>query len=280
MEERQPFNDRRDALMKQYKIDVAAYDSRKEEFLSTYSEPVLTQSDEELERELGPKPVRPKNSKDLYYLENIQRRLRESPGLSVADARKSLSFWWRHASKEELQPHYARFQASVKQYDADIKAYYDRTRALVRAAYGMSESPNSNDVLEDRLGCKPKQPLDVSSQYYLDTIWDVVKDNPGLGYNDVRKFVTAQRKTVSQEVHKAYKDRYHSSMKQFKIDIAAYDARERALLKAAIRKLRQPLPTATYVNDWASALALNTVFTDVICAIRVCWTAPIVATVD
>ncbi|KAJ2493600.1 hypothetical protein IWW37_000466 [Coemansia sp. RSA 2050] len=233
MEERQPFNDRHTALMKQYKIDVAAYNARMGAFLSINSEPVLAHSDEELERVLGPRPQHVRGTMDFYCRENTRRRLRENPGLSVTGARRGLATMWKRASKEERQPYHDRFQALAKQY-------YDRAQALLISAYGMPDSPNSSNVLEHLLGCKPCQPVSAFVQYYDNSKLDVAKNNPGLGYNDVRKIASAQWKAASKEVRQEYKGRYHLSVKQYKIDIAAYDARERALLKAAIRKLRQP----------------------------------------
>ncbi|KAJ2030038.1 hypothetical protein IWW57_001375 [Coemansia sp. S610] len=204
---------------------------------------MLRSTDEIVEREMGPKPKRLKDSYDLYVLENTQRRQRENPGLSIADAKSGLASRWNRLSKEMRQPYFDRFEEMVKKYDVDIAAYYERARALLISAYGESSSPS--DVLERMLACQIKQPVPAHYLYFLDVYEDIKGNNPGLGYYDARKVAAAQWKTASKEARQAYKDRFNASMEQYKIDSAAYEARERNILKTAIRKLRQPCESST-----------------------------------
>ncbi|KAJ2783754.1 YmL10, partial [Coemansia linderi] len=144
-EERQPFKDCYDVLMKQYEIDVAAYDARKEASLLTNSEPEPTQSDEEPERVLGPKPTRMNRSRDLYCRENAQRRRGENPGLSDKDVRMGLTNLWECITKEGRHLYAVRFIALLKSYDADVVAYFKRARAFLISAHGQQEPSESSD---------------------------------------------------------------------------------------------------------------------------------------
>ncbi|KAJ1824575.1 hypothetical protein LPJ60_000643 [Coemansia sp. RSA 2675] len=244
-EERQPFKDRYNVLMRQYKIDAAAYDARKEASLSTCSKPESTPFEDELERVLGPKPKRMNSSRDLYCYENGQRRRMENPGLCAKDARKGLTTLWECITKEERQLYIDRFQEHLRSYDADIVAYYERARALLISAYGELESSSLSDVFERRLGRQPKKPAPAHYQYFLDVYQDVKASNTGISYVDAQKAAASQWKAANKEVRQAYKDRFSASMEQFKIDSAAYEDRERDILKAAICKLSQPCESST-----------------------------------
>ncbi|KAJ2792606.1 hypothetical protein GGI18_000277 [Coemansia linderi] len=253
-EERQPFKDRYNVLMRQYKIDAAAYDARKEASLSTCSKPESTPFEDELERVLGPKPKRMNSSRDLYCHENGQRRRMENPGLCAKDARKGLTTLWECITKEERQLYIDCFQEHLRSYDADIVAYYERARALLISAYGELESSSLSDVFERRLGRQPKKPAPAHYQYFLDVYQDVKASNTGISYVDAQKAAASQWKAANKEVRQAYKDRFSASMEQFKIDSAAYEDRERDILKAAICKLSQP-----YVTSPASAMPAENV---------------------
>ncbi|KAJ2826106.1 hypothetical protein GGI24_002988 [Coemansia furcata] len=199
----------------------------------------MTQSDEEIERELGPKPKRAARAYDVFYHETICDRLKENPDLCVDDARKGVYAMWLNGSWEMRKSHIDRFKASREQYDAAIRAYYARARALVTAAYGIPEAPNPSDVLEWKLGSKPDPPVSAIHLYYLDVHEDVVKDNPNLRVEEVDAFVVAQWKVASKDVRQKYKDRYDELKKEHVANVASYNSRERALFKAAICKVRE-----------------------------------------
>ncbi|KAJ2811265.1 hypothetical protein H4S07_002170, partial [Coemansia furcata] len=203
------------------------------------SGPEMTQSDEEIVRELGPKPKRMLNPYHLFCHITIRDRLRENPDLCVDDAKKGLGTMWTHFSKEEHQPHLDRFRAFTEHCNAELVAYYARARALVTAAYGVPEAPNPSDVLEWKLGKKPVLPPPPYRLYYLDVVKDVAKDNPGIDRPGLTKTIADKWKGVSRDVRQIYNGRSDDLKRGYNANVASYDARERALFKAAIRKVRE-----------------------------------------
>ncbi|KAJ2828341.1 hypothetical protein FBU31_002943, partial [Coemansia sp. 'formosensis'] len=291
-EEQQPFVDRYYTSLKQFKLDVAAYNARKRVFISTYSKsastvclaepenpassslpvlspqptervaeperpnphtpssslarpteqpggPEMTQSDEKIVRELGPKSKRMLNPYHLFCHITIRDRLKENPGLCVDDAKKGLGTMWTHFSKEERQPHLDRFRAFTEHCNAELVAYYARARALVTAAYGVPEASSPSDVLEWKLGKKPVLPPPPYRLYYLDVVKDVAKDNPGIDHPGLTKTIADKWKGVSRDVRQIYNGRSDDLKREYNANVASYDARERALFKAAIRKVRE-----------------------------------------
>ncbi|KAJ2820324.1 hypothetical protein FBU31_005261, partial [Coemansia sp. 'formosensis'] len=254
-EDQRPFKDRHHALNKQFMIDIAAYNAREKTFLLTYDEsvstkclagtelePETTYSDEEIEieRELGPRPTLAKDVLDLFCLDHTRDVLSDNPGLSVEGARKILAPRWKRFDKEMRQPYLDRFKHLKEQYEVDIGAYYDRVRALILAAYGEPDMPNtSSDVLEWKLGRKPAQPLHASQLYHRDHRMDVVKDNPGISCAEAKKITGEQWAAANTEVRKTYTSRRRELQKVYTDNIASYSAREHALIRAAIRKVRE-----------------------------------------
>ncbi|KAJ2065325.1 hypothetical protein GGI17_000377 [Coemansia sp. S146] len=248
-EDRRPFKDRYDARNKQYKIDKAAYNARKMVFLSTRiesvstarhaePEPEATQSDEELERELGPKPRRPLDISKLYHRDHTKAISAQNPDLSYDEVKKLISTQWGKVSDEERQQYRDRSSALYRQYKIDVAAYDARVQALISTAYGEPEAPNAVDeLLERELGPKPKPPTPAQLIYRDSVISDIREENPGIHTIAARRLAGIRWKTLSEEDRRPFKDRHDALKEQYKINIAAYDARECALLKAAVCKL-------------------------------------------
>ncbi|KAJ2100837.1 hypothetical protein GGI09_002079 [Coemansia sp. S100] len=170
-EDRQPFKDRCDALNRQYKIDKAEYDVRKEVFLSAYRKSVSAvrlvepehsalsasprppsqpteqlgegegpaAADDVLERELGPKPKRPGGAHHLYRSSVSMEIRKENPGIRAKDVERISDLRWKTLSKEERQPFKDRYDALSNQYKID-KAEYDVRKEACLSAYRKSVS--------------------------------------------------------------------------------------------------------------------------------------------
>ncbi|KAJ2065291.1 hypothetical protein GGI17_000343 [Coemansia sp. S146] len=253
-EDRRPFKDRHDARKKQYKIDEAAYSARKMAFLSTRiesvstarhaePEPEATQSDEELERELGPKPKRSTSAIHIYRSSTYKDIRKENPGIRRNEAQRLAGIRWKTLSEEDRRPFKDHYDALNKQYKIDKAAYAARLKAYMKAKSGGSVSTArhaktksltpSGGAIERALGPKPKTPQSISTLYHHDHAKAISAQNPDLNSKEVRQLVDARWKTVSDEERQQYKDRYRALYRQYKIDIAAYDARVQVLIETA-----------------------------------------------
>ncbi|KAJ2030423.1 hypothetical protein H4S03_007050 [Coemansia sp. S3946] len=254
-EDRQPFRDRYDALKKQYRIDKAEYDVRKEAFLSACHRSVSTvrlvepehsalsasprpspqpteqlgegegptAADDVLGRELGPKPKRPGGAHHLYRSSMIMEIRKENPGIRSKDVERISGIWWKNLSKEDRQPFKDRCDALNKQYRIDKAEYDARKKALER-----------------ELCPKPKPPIPAYQLYRQSAIRGIREDSPGLHWQEAQRLADLRWKNLSEEERQPFKDRYRALSEQYIIDKAAYDSRKEAVLKGANSNLCEP----------------------------------------
>ncbi|KAJ2874951.1 hypothetical protein GGH93_002018, partial [Coemansia aciculifera] len=160
-EDRQPLNDRFDALKRQYDIDIAEYNARKDAFLSTYrellstvrlaeSEPITLSispgpvsqpskrlsEDEVVERELGPSPKPPAPASRMYCESMTKDILKENPRTPSIEAVRLAHVRWNSLSEEDRQPLNDRFDALKRQYDIDIAEYNARKDVFLSSYNG------------------------------------------------------------------------------------------------------------------------------------------------
>ncbi|KAJ2063015.1 TOX high mobility group box member 4, partial [Coemansia sp. S146] len=163
-DDRQLFNDRFDTLKRQYDIDIAEYNARKDTFLSTYRElistarpaesepltlsispgPVLQPSeqlneDEVVERELGPKPKPPAPVSRMYCESMTKEILKENPRIHSIEAVRLAHVRWNNLSEDDRQLFNDRFDTLKRQYDIDIAAYSAR-KEMFLSTYNESVS--------------------------------------------------------------------------------------------------------------------------------------------
>ncbi|KAJ2881280.1 hypothetical protein H4R27_004185, partial [Coemansia aciculifera] len=258
-EGRRPFKDRYDARNKQYKIDKAAYGARLKAYIQAKSggsvstarhaepepEPEATQSDEELERELGPKPKRPTSATNIYRSSVYKAIRKDNPGIQRNEAQRLAGLRWKNLSEEDRRPFKDHYDALNKQYKIDKAAYDVRLKVYIQAKSRGSASTSrhaelelesltpSDGAIERVLGLKPKPPLSINKLYHRDHAKATSAQNPDLNYEEVRQLIDAQWGKVSDEERQQYKDRSSELYRQYKIDIAAYDARVQALISTA-----------------------------------------------
>ncbi|KAJ2255039.1 hypothetical protein GGI13_001827, partial [Coemansia sp. RSA 455] len=242
-EDRRPFEDCYHELKRKYDAEIAAYNARKQAFLSTHGESVSTtpiadpepstsslspgppiqptvsgaepepstsslsrgpppqstkqqNMDDVLERELGPKPIRPQPAVRLYSNSVIGDIRRENPGMKGAESFPVASIRWKNLSKEDRRPFEDRYYELKMKYNTNIAAYNARKEAFL-STYGESVSttpiadrelstsslspglphrltgkrhqgaePNAaDDVLERVLGPRPKPPAPADRMY-------------------------------------------------------------------------------------------------------------------
>ncbi|KAJ2795460.1 hypothetical protein H4S07_006480, partial [Coemansia furcata] len=252
------YRNRYTALARQYKIDIAAYDARAnanvppesgqsvptarlaqpEHAASSVSPDPLPQPtklpnmDRTLEREMGPKPVVPVPPNRLYFKGIIESVRQENPGIEFGDARKIVSARWKNASVEERQPYIDLHKELKRQYLIDISVY-DACKEAFVSTYSWpvpTKQLAKDEVLEQELGPKPVTPMAASRLYYKDVIGDIYRDNPGISWQAARRLASDRWKALSEEDQRPFKERHHALNKQFMIDIAAYNAREKAFL--------------------------------------------------
>ncbi|KAJ2773871.1 hypothetical protein GGI18_004653, partial [Coemansia linderi] len=75
-------------------------------------------------------------------------------------------------------------------------------------------------------------PLSSRKSYYRDHTEAIVAQNPGPSYGEARELVAARWKALSKEERAPYRCRYKALKRQFKIGVAAYDARAKAYVEA------------------------------------------------
>ncbi|KAJ2449729.1 hypothetical protein GGI03_007054 [Coemansia sp. RSA 2337] len=134
-EERQKYRDRYSALKNQYKIDIAAYNSRMQALIAAaYDIPETPDAiDEILERELGPKPKIPNHACYIFRTGAINDIREENPGILWKEAQKIAAIRWKKLSKEDCQPFRDRHNAQKKQYRIDKAAYDARKKAFLKS---------------------------------------------------------------------------------------------------------------------------------------------------
>ncbi|KAJ2250436.1 hypothetical protein GGI13_004023, partial [Coemansia sp. RSA 455] len=189
-EERRSFKDRSDALNRQYKIDKAEYDVRKESFLSAYRKSVSTVRlvepehsalstlpgpspqpteqlgegggptavDDVLERELGPKPKRPLGAHHLYRRSAFRGIREDTPGLNWQEAQRLADLRWKKLSEEDRQPFKDRCRALSNQYRIDKAAYDARKEAFLKGANSNLREPCDNSVANTSSTARSSQP--------------------------------------------------------------------------------------------------------------------------
>ncbi|KAJ2757123.1 hypothetical protein GGI19_000275 [Coemansia pectinata] len=268
-EERQQYKDRYRALYRQYKIDIAAYDARVQALISTaYGEPNTPNAvDKVLERELGPKPKPPEAAHHMYRSSVISDIRKENPGIGAKGVEKISDLRWKNLSEEDRRPFKDRHDTLTKQYKIDKAAYDARKVAFLstsiesvstarttepgRSTLSISPDPlpqsieqlneleatQSDEELERELGPKPKHPTSATNMYRGSVINDIRKENPGINTMEARRLAAIRWKNLSEEDRRPFKDRHDALKKQYKIDKAAYDARESVLVKTSVCKL-------------------------------------------
>ncbi|KAJ2864859.1 hypothetical protein GGH94_002620 [Coemansia aciculifera] len=268
-EERQQYKDRYRALYRQYKIDIAAYDARVQALISTaYGEPNTPNAvDKVLERELGPKPKPPEAAHHMYRSSVISDIRKENPGIGAKGVEKISDLRWKNLSEEDRRPFKDRHDTLTKQYKIDKAAYDARKVAFLstsiesvstahttepgRSTLSISPDPlpqsieqlneleatQSDEELERELGPKPKHPTSATNMYRGSVINDIRKENPGINTMEARRLAAIRWKNLSEEDRRPFKDRHDALKKQYKIDKAAYDARETVLVKTSVCKL-------------------------------------------
>ncbi|KAJ2075120.1 hypothetical protein GGI09_008665 [Coemansia sp. S100] len=134
-EERQKYRDRYSALKNQYKIDIAAYNSRMQALIAAvYDIPETPDAiDEILERELGPKPKIPNHACYIFRTGAINDIREENPGILWKEAQKIAAIRWKKLSKEDCQPFRDRHNAQKKQYKIDKAAYDARKKSFLKS---------------------------------------------------------------------------------------------------------------------------------------------------
>ncbi|KAJ2869944.1 hypothetical protein GGH93_005955, partial [Coemansia aciculifera] len=241
-EDRRPFKDHYDALNKQYKIDKAAYDVRLKVYIQAKSRgsastsrhaelelESLTPSDGAIERVLGLKPKPPLSINKLYHRDHAKATSAQNPDLNYEEVRQLIDAQWGKVSDEERQQYKERSSELYRQYKIDIAAYDARVQALISTAYGVPNTPHAVDeILERELGPKPKPPTRAQSIYRGSVIGDIRKENPGIHAVEAQRLAGIRWKNLSEEDRRPFKDRHDARNKQYKIDKAAYDARERS----------------------------------------------------
>ncbi|KAJ2255122.1 hypothetical protein GGI13_001777, partial [Coemansia sp. RSA 455] len=307
-EDRRPFEDRYYELKRKYNADIAAYNARKEAFLSARGESVSTtriadpepstlskspgppiqptasgaepepstsslsrgsppqstkqqSMDDVLERELGPKPIRPQPAVRLYSNSVIGDIRRENPGMKSTESFPVAAIRWKNLSKEDRRPFEDRYYELKKKYNADIAAYNARKEAFL-STYGESVSstpiadrelstsslspglphrltgkrhqgaePNvADEVLERELGPRPKPPAPADRMYCESATKDILRENPGMPSIEAVRLAHIRWNSLSDEDRKPFKDRFDALAIQFKVDIDLYNVRKAAFL--------------------------------------------------
>ncbi|KAJ2464854.1 hypothetical protein GGI03_002990, partial [Coemansia sp. RSA 2337] len=265
-EDRQPFKDRFDALAIQFKVDIDAYNVRKEAFLSTYSEPLSTMRiadpepstsslspgpphwlieqqyqdaepniDEVMERELGPRPKPPAPADRMYCESATKDILRENPGMHSIEAVRLAHIRWNSLSEEDRQTLKDRCDALSKQYQIDIVAYDARKEAFL-STHGESVStayPNvADEVSRQEFGLMPKRPPPAIRLYIRRVAGDIRRENPGMGFKTIEMLATTRWKNLSEAGRRPFVDHHHALKRRYKAGIAAYNAYKEAFLSA------------------------------------------------
>ncbi|KAJ2346655.1 hypothetical protein GGH92_003502, partial [Coemansia sp. RSA 2673] len=307
-EDRRPFEDCYHELKRKYDAEIAAYNARKQAFLSTHGESVSTtpiadpepstsslspgppiqptvsgaepepstsslsrgpppqstkqqNMDDVLDRELGPKPIRPQPAVRLYFRSIVDDVRRENPGMKGAESFPVASIRWKNLSKEDRRPFEDRYYELKMKYNTNIAAYNARKEAFL-STYGESVSttpiadrelstsslspglphrltgkrhqgaePNAaDDVLERVLGPRPKPPAPADRMYCESATKDILRENPGMHSIEAVRLAHIRWNSLSEEDRQTLKDRCDALSKQYQIDIVAYDARKEAFL--------------------------------------------------
>ncbi|KAJ2045253.1 hypothetical protein GGI08_006871 [Coemansia sp. S2] len=147
-EERQKYRDRYSASKNQYKIDIAAYNSRMQALIAAaYDIPETPDAiDEILERELGPKPKIPNHACYIYRTGAINDIRKENPRILWKEAQKIAAIRWKKLSVEDCQPFRDRHNAQKKQYKIDKAAYDARKEAFLKSASRKLHQSRDNSV--------------------------------------------------------------------------------------------------------------------------------------
>ncbi|KAJ2260419.1 hypothetical protein GGI01_003007 [Coemansia sp. RSA 376] len=307
-EDRRPFEDCYHELKRKYDAEIAAYNARKQAFLSTHGESVSTtpiadpepstsslspgppiqptvsgaepepstsslsrgpppqstkqqNMDDVLERELGPKPIRPQPAVRLYSNSVIGDIRRENPGMKGAESFPVASIRWKNLSKEDRRPFEDRYYELKMKYNTNIAAYNARKEAFL-STYGESVSttpiadrelstsslspglphrltgkrhqgaePNAaDDVLERVLGPRPKPPAPADRMYCESATKDILRENPGMPSIEAVRLAHIRWNSLSDEDRKPFKGRYDALKRKYNADVAAYNARKEAFL--------------------------------------------------
>ncbi|KAJ2098865.1 hypothetical protein GGI09_003088 [Coemansia sp. S100] len=286
-EDRQPFKDRFDALAIQFKVDIDAYNVRKEAFLSTYSESLSTMRiadpepstsslspgpphwlieqqyqdaepniDEVMERELGPRPKPPAPADRMYCESAAKDILRENPGMHSIEAVRLAHIRWNSLSEEDRQTLRDRCDALSKQYQIDIVAYDARKEAFL-STHGESVStayPNvADEVSRQEFGLMPKRPPPAIRLYIRRVAGDIRRENPGMGFKTIEMLATTRWKNLSEAGRRPFVDHHHALKRRYKAGIAAYNAYKEAFLSAhgeSVPKtpIADPEPSTSYLS--------------------------------
>ncbi|KAJ2822594.1 hypothetical protein GGI24_003902, partial [Coemansia furcata] len=185
-----------------------------------------------LERALGPIPKAPTVARYLYYKSVIVDIRSERPGIGTREARMLAYSRWDKLGERERKPFNDHHDMLKKLHDVEIAEYNTRKEAFL-STYDESapaEQLIEDEVLERELGPAPKRPPIPHRIYCNSVIDDIYRENPRITKRATAELAYARWKALSTEEQQPFVDRYYASLKQFKLDVAAYNARKRAFI--------------------------------------------------
>ncbi|KAJ2026712.1 hypothetical protein GGI06_000032, partial [Coemansia sp. S85] len=115
-----------------------------------------------------------------------------------------------------------------------VKAVTTTADVLEISIVGAGTTNSVYDVAAQEQAPEPKlkAPLPPRKSYYRDHIKTVAAQNPGLGRSKIKTLVASMWEALSEEERTPYQDRYKALKKQYRADVAAYDARSKARVQA------------------------------------------------